>query len=73
MSTNNFNAEFNNTKNKVKIIFRIVLISIVLIFLGYMGLGIWTYNTINDNGGVQKTITDIVRTVKQIDKDSDTK
>lgn len=50
--------------------------SFTLIILGIIvqiAFVYWGYNAIQNNGGVQKTLTDIVRTVKQIDKDSDLK
>lgn len=73
MISNNFNDEFNKTKNKIKWGFRIILGIMVVTIVGYISIGMWSVNSINENGGVQKTITDIVRTIKQIDKDSDTK
>lgn len=73
MISKNFNDEFNKTRNKVKWGFRIIIGFMFLTILGYIGIGLWTVNSVTENGGVQKTITDIVRTIKQIDKDSDTK
>ena len=73
MVSNNFKDEFNKTKNKIKWGFRIIIGFMILTILGYIGIGMWTINSVNTNGGVQKTITDIVRTIKQIDKDSDVK
>lgn len=73
MQSYDFNKEFGKTRKKVRIIFAVVASVITLMFIGYIAVGFWTYNTVVDNGGVQKTATDIVRTIKQIDKDSDIK
>lgn len=72
-SINDFDKKFEARRKKIKMFF---ITSFTLIFLGIIvqiAFVYWGYNTIQNNGGVQKTLTDIVRTVKQIDKDSDIK
>lgn len=72
-SINDFDKKFEARRKKIKMFF---ITSFTLIFLGIIvqiAFVYWGYNTIQNNGGVQKTLTDIVRTVKQIDKDSDLK
>ena len=72
-SINDFDKKFEARRKKIKMVF---ITSFTLIFLGIIvqiAFVYWGYNTIQNNGGVQKTLTDIVRTVKQIDKDSDLK
>lgn len=72
-SINDFDKKFEARRKKIKMFF---ITSFTLIFLGIIvqiAFVYWGYNTIQNNGGVQKTLTDIVRTVKQIDRDSDIK
>lgn len=72
-SINDFDKKFEARRKKIKMVF---ITSFTLIFLGIIvqiAFVYWGYSTIQNNGGVQKTLTDIVRTVKQIDKDSDLK
>ena len=72
-SINDFDKKFEARRKKIKMFF---ITSFTLIFLGIIvqiAFVYWGYSTIQNNGGVQKTLTDIVRTVKQIDKDSDIK
>ena len=72
-SSNDFDKKIEARRKKIKMFF---ITSFTLIFLGIIvqiAFVYWGYSTIQNNGGVQKTLTDIVRTVKQIDRDSDIK
>ena len=72
-SINDFDKKFEARRKKIKMIFITSFTLIILGIIVQIAFVYWGYNTIQNNGGVQKTLTDIVRTVKQIDKDSDLK
>lgn len=68
---NDFDIKFEKRR---KLIRNFTIGIAVVVFLG-IGVQIWSvyyaFNKVEENGGVQKTLTDILRVVKQIDKDSD--
>jgi ABC-type transporter Mla maintaining outer membrane lipid asymmetry permease subunit MlaE len=72
-SINDFDKKFEARRKKIKMFFITSFTLIILGIIVQIAFVYWGYNTIQNNGGVQKTLTDIVRTVKQIDKDSDIK
>jgi ABC-type transporter Mla maintaining outer membrane lipid asymmetry permease subunit MlaE len=72
-SINDFDKKFEARRKKIKMFFITSFTLIILGIIVQIAFVYWGYNTIQNNGGVQKTLTDIVRTVKQIDKDSDLK
>ena len=72
-SINDFDKKFEARRKKIKMFFITSFTLIILGIIVQIAFAYWGYNAIQNNGGVQKTLTDIVRTVKQIDKDSDIK
>lgn len=72
-SSNDFDKKFEARRKKIKMFFIASFTMIILGIIVQIAFVYWGYSTIQNNGGVQKTLTDIVRTVKQIDKDSDIK
>lgn len=72
-SSNDFDKKFEARRKKIKMFFITSFTMIILGIIVQMAFVYWGYSTIQNNGGVQKTLTDIVRTIKQIDKDSDIK
>lgn len=66
----NFEEERAKTKKKIKIIFISILVFGGLIICGHVAAGYWLYNQVEANGGVKETLVDVVKTIKQIDKES---
>ena len=66
----NFEEERAKTKKKIKFIFWSIIVAGVLIITAHVGFGLWAYGKIQDNGGVKETLVDVVKTIKQIDKES---
>ena len=66
----NFEEERAKTKKKIKFIFWSIIVAGALIITAHVGFGIWVYDKIQDNGGVKETLVDVVKTMKQIDKES---
>ena len=66
----NFEEERAKTKKKIKFIFWSIIVAGALVITTQVGFGIWVYDKIQDNGGVKETLVDVVKTMKQIDKES---
>lgn len=70
-SGSNFKTEFDKKRNKIRnfvIAIFVIVIGIIILQFGAIYYG---FTKVEENGGFQKTATDILRTIKQIDKDSD--
>lgn len=71
MFHDDFHKRFEERKRWIKRIFISILVLTLLAVFAQIGFIYYGYTKIEENGGVQKTLTDILRTVKQIDKESD--
>lgn len=69
----NFEEERQRTRKKIMKIFWIIVTVMVVMVVGHIAAGYWIYNQVQDNGGVKETLVDVVKTIKQIDKESDVK
>ena len=72
-SNNGFDRDFNTKFNNMrKWIIRAIVAGFIIIIIGANVLtGWWVVNTVNEEGGVQATLTKLLKIAKQIDKDSD--
>lgn len=66
----NFEKERAKTKKKIKFIFWSIIVAGVLVITLHVCFGIWAYDKIQENGGVKETLVDVIKTMKQIDKES---
>lgn len=66
----NFEEERAKTKKKIKFIFWSIIVAGVLVIATHVCFGIWAYDKIQENGGVKETLVDVIKTMKQIDKES---
>lgn len=71
MFHDDFHKKFEERRRWIKRIFISILVLTLLAVAAQIGFMYYGYTKIEENGGVQKTLTDILRTVKQIDKDSE--
>lgn len=71
----NGREDFEERFNKKRKLIKNVMITIATLTFLAVGAQLyfvyWGIKQVDENGGLQKTLTDIVRVVKQIDKDSD--
>lgn len=73
MFKDNFEERFNKRRKLIKRFIIGISIFVILGIFVQIGAVYYGYTKIEENGGFQKTATDILRVVKQIDKDSESK
>lgn len=71
MRNNNFEKQFEERRKLFKRIFITMFLLVIVATFAQLGFIYYGYTKVEENGGFQKTATDILRVVKQIDKDSD--
>ena len=72
MRGNRFDNDFHSKfENKRKWIVRTIIAGFIIIITANVLTGWWVVNTVNEEGGVQATLTKLLKIAKQIDKDSD--
>ena len=72
MRGNRFDNDFHSKfENKRKWIVRTIIAGFIIIIAANVLTGWWVVNTVNEEGGVQATLTKLLKIAKQIDKDSD--
>lgn len=71
MFHDDFHKKFEERRRWIKRIFISILVLTLLAVFAQISFIYYGYTKIEENGGIQKTLVDLVRTAKQIDKESD--